>query len=156
MEIMKNPGIAIDHIRLIKSHVEMVAPDGKREFNLKLEGLGRFESKDGKELTLHAAFDVMHGVEKPLFKFTCEFIAKYVRREETSMDWKDFSSAMALAHIIPYLREYVSNITNRLPAPVLMLDPINTHAMIADFEERSRRVAASNTSGKPSVPADEG
>ena len=46
---------------------------------------------------------------------------------------------MALTHIIPYLREYVSHTTNRLPAPVLMLDPTNTEAMIADYVERKRR-----------------
>ncbi len=101
--------------------------------------LTRFESADGKALDLFAGFDVMHGVEKPLFKFTCEFMARYTRRDDADMPWKEFSSAMALAHIIPYLREYVSNTTNRLPTPVLMLDPINTYNMIADFEERDKQ-----------------
>ena len=55
------------------------------------------------------------------------------------MQWKDFSLAMALAHIVPYLREYVSNMTNRLPVPVLLLDPINTSAMVADYEQRKRQ-----------------
>lgn len=152
METLKDPGIAIEHIRLLKSHVEMANADGKREFNLRLIGLGRFESEDGKALDLYAAFDVMHGVEKPLFKFTCEFIARYTRRDNASMEWKAFTSPTALAHIIPYLREYVSNITNRLPVPVLMLNPVNTHAMIADYEQRKRRSEEAKAAQAPQQP----
>ena len=142
METLKDPGIAIEQIRLIKSHVEIMQPDGKPEYNLGLTALDRIESDDGKNLDLLAAFDLMYGIENPLFKFTCQFIARYTRQDD-SMAWKDFTSAIALAHIIPYLREFVSNITNRLPAPVLMLNPINTHAMVAEYEERKQRAEAS-------------
>ena len=153
METMKDPGIAIEHIRLLKSRVEMVNPDGKSEYNLHLIAFKRFETSDGKALDLHAAFDVMHGVEKPLFQFTCEFIAHYTRKDDASMAWNEFTSAMALAHIIPYLREYVSNITNRLPAPVLMLDPLNTHVMLADYEDRKRRAEEPKTDQTQQNPA---
>lgn len=152
MDIQKDPGIAIEQIRLIKSHVEMVNQGGKPEYSLCLTGLSRIESPDGKNLDLYAGFDMMHGIEKPVFKLTCQFIVRYTRRDD-SMAWKDFSSAIALAHIIPYLREYVSNITNRLPAPVLILDPINTHAMIAEYEERQKHIqearAAAQAPQKP-------
>ncbi|MDD2302122.1 MAG: hypothetical protein PHG30_06140 [Eubacteriales bacterium] len=139
MEKNKESGIVINQIRLMRSHIEFVNMDGPQKYNLRLVSLTRFESADGKALDLFAGFDVMHGVEKPLFKFTCEFVARYTRRDDADMPWKEFSSAMALAHIIPYLREYVSNTTNRLPTPVLMLDPINTYNMIADFEERDKQ-----------------
>ena len=135
----KDPGIAIQHVRLLKAHIEMVSAEGKPEYNLRLTGLRRFESQDGNFLDLLASFDVMHGVEKPLFKFTCDFIVRYERKSADSMPWKAFGSAMALAHVIPYLREFVSNMTNRLPAPVLLLDPINTHVMVEEFEQRSRQ-----------------
>lgn len=136
MDEQKNPGITIEHVQLLNARIEMANPEGKRKYNLRLTGLKRLESKDGKTIDLYASFDVMHGVESPLFNFTCDFIARYVRQGDESMAWSSFSSAMALAHIIPYLREFISNITNRLPAPVLMIDPINTIAMIEDYEKR--------------------
>ncbi len=145
MEQNQESGIVIDQIRLLRSHIEFVGMDGLREYNIRLVSLSRVESPDGKALDLFAGFDVMHGVEKPLFKFTCDFLARYTRRDDADMAWKEFSSAMALAHIIPYLREYVSNTTNRLPTPVLMLDPINTYNMIADFEERAKQAAQAKT-----------
>jgi len=148
METLKDPGIAIDQIRLVKSHVEMVANSkGKPEYNPCLTYLNRFESEDGKNLDLLASFDLMHGMENPLFKFTCQFVVRYTR-QDSSMVWKDFTSPVALAHIIPYLREYVSNITNRLPTPVLLLNPINTHAMIAEYEDRKRRAEQAKASAQ--------
>lgn len=150
MEPLKGPGIAIQHIRLLKAHIEMGNPEGRQEYNLRLVGLGRFESEDGKTLDLQAAFDLMYGIEKPLFNFTCVFIARYERKDDQAMQWRDFTSAMALAHIIPYLREFVSNMTNRLPAPVLMLVPLNTHAMIADYEHRRQQADQAKVKPTPS------
>ena len=121
----------------------MIDPKGECKYDLRLVRFDRQESEDGKILDIFAGFNVMHGVAKPLFKFTCDFIVQYVRHDDSSMAWKDFSSAMALAHIVPYLREYVSSTTARLPAPMLMLDPINTNAMIADYEGRKRRASES-------------
>ena len=139
MEAQKDPGITIEFIRLLRSHIEMTSLDGQQEYNLSLTALDRREPPDGKTCDLIATFNLMHGIEKPLFKFTCAFLARYTHRDDASMAWNDFTSAMALAHIIPYLREFVSNITNRLPAPVLMLSAVNTHAMIADYENRKRQ-----------------
>ena len=90
----------------------------------------------------------MNGIEAPLFRFTCEFAVRYERNGADSMQWRDFSSAIVLAHIVPYLREFVSNMTNRLPAPVLMLDPINTHLMVEVFE-RMKASAASKEESSP-------
>lgn len=146
VETFKGPGIALQEICLLRCSVEVVDPTSKPRYHLSLISLNRAESDDGKNLNLFAGFDVAHGVEKPFLNFTCQFVARYVRPNDACLPWKDFSSAVALAHIIPYLREFVSNITGRLPAPVLMLNPINTHAMVADFEKRKGQVAL------PSVP----
>lgn len=138
MEEHKQPGISIEFVKLLKANIEICDPKADKQYNLRLIGLKRHETNDGKALDLVAAFDVMHGVENPLFKFTCQFVARYEQQGAESMPWNEFSTATALAHIIPYLREFVSNMTNRLPAPVLMLDPINTNAMIADYEQRQK------------------
>lgn len=134
----KKPGISIKLVSLLKANIEICDPEAKKEYNLRLTDLKRTETEDAKFLDIVAAFDAMHGVENPIFNFTCQFVARYERQGEDSMPWKDFSSATALAHIIPYLREFISNMTNRLPAPVLMIDALNTSAMIADYEQRER------------------
>ena len=144
MATTTDPGIAIEQIRLLKSDVEMVNPDGKREYSLCIIGLSRIEPPGGNTLDFHVAFDLMHQIENPVFKFTCEFIARYTRRDDSSMTWENFTSPLAFAHVIPYLREYVSNITNRLPTSVVILKPMNTYAMIADYEQR-KALAVKNT-----------
>ena len=152
MDNTKDPGIAIQEIRLLRTHVEMVDPTGEPKYHLSLVGFARAESPDGKDLDLQAGFDVMHGVQKPPFRFTCEFVARYQRQSEQSMPWKDFSNAMALTHIIPYVREFVSNMTNRLPVRVLILPPINVFAMLADFDRRKAAAEQAKTAA-PANPA---
>jgi len=138
MEQQKEPGITIALIQLVSARVELKDPDGAREYNLVLTGLNRNEFEAGKYLDVQASFDMMYGLEKPLFNFTCSFFARYERHGEHSMSWEKFSSVMALTHLIPYLREFVSNITNRLPVPVLILPPTNVHMLLANFEEHKR------------------
>lgn len=76
----------------------------------------------------------MHGVPNPSLHLTCEYRVQYERLGDSPLPWADFSNAMALAHVIPYLREFISNMTNRLPFPVLIIPPINTYGMIKEYE----------------------
>ena len=50
------------------------------------------------------------------------------------MTWDEFKNSNAIAHIIPYLREFVSNMTNRMPIPILNLPPINTNLLVKNYE----------------------
>lgn len=138
MDKSKSPGIAIEEIRLIKSQITMGNPENEARYNLQLIQLDRSESEDGKYLNLFASFDLMHGMEKPLFSFTCSFVARYSRTDESNMTWSEFSDVMAVTHIIPYLREYISNMTTRLPAPVLMLNPINVHGLVSQYKANQK------------------
>lgn len=139
MEELEGPGISIAFIRLIKANVELGNPEGKREYNLRLVGFGRQISPDDKHLDILASFDLMCDVADPLFKLTCDFLARYQRQGTGGLPWEKFTPAMALAHIIPYLREFVSNTTSRLLVPVLMLTPFNTYQMFNDYENKSRK-----------------
>jgi hypothetical protein len=152
MENLKQPGIAIEEIRLIRAQVEVKNLEGDKRYSLRLLNIARVESPDGKALHCVFAFDVMHGIENPIFVFTCDFIARYTRRGEDSMAWNEFVTPIALAHVIPYLREFVSNITNRLPVPVLMLDPVNTAAMVAEYELRRAEAEKARPAQPPTAP----
>jgi preprotein translocase subunit SecB len=56
------------------------------------------------------------------------------------MKWEDFKDHVAIAHLIPYLREFVSNMTARLPLSVLMIPPINTSKMLEEFRDSKIQV----------------
>lgn len=131
----KNPGIFIEKVFLLKSSFEMVNPSGEQVYNLHLASYNikpvEDDSQAGKSLRMYEfSFDIMYKVENPLFNFLCDFAVIYSREDDAIMTWEEFSDSHALAHIIPYLREYVSNMTNRLPVPVLILPPINTASLL--------------------------
>jgi len=128
-------GIGIEDIRLLRARVEVADKDGERKFNLRLVALERKLSEDNKVLTVIASFDVTHLIAKPLFNFTCDLFARYRRYAEGGMPWEQFSTPMALAHMVPYLREFVSNMTSRMPIPTLMLPPVNTNKLFSGYEE---------------------
>ena len=80
------------------------------------------------------SFDVMDNVKDPVFKLKCKFMATY--QADNKEECNVLKEHVVVAHFIPYLREYVSNITNRMPGPTLMLDPINTIQLWNEYQER--------------------
>ena len=53
---------------------------------------------------------------------------------------------------IPYLREFVSNMTNRMPVPILCLPPVNAFAMVDDYEHRRKNTIPSVPPSAPVAP----
>ena len=151
MENLNDPGITILLIRLLRANIQLAVQDGKQEYNLVLTEYSRTEVENGKYLDVQAAFDLMHGLEKPLFKFTCLFAVRYQKDSDQSLPWEKFTPGTTLAHIIPYLREFASNMTNRLPVPVLILPPVNAHALFAAYEQR--RQAGTTAIPSPAKPS---
>lgn len=135
MDKNKNSGIEIELIRLVNAHVELV--DWKQPEPQYGLGLTKWQrDEDGDHLTVLAEFDLTQDVETPPFRFTCAFIARYSRTADANMLWPEFADPLALAHIIPYLREFVTNMTARLPVPPLMLPPVNAGLLLAAYQAR--------------------
>lgn len=153
MNVKKNPGITIQDIRLLRANLSVGNMDAKSDYSLRLTHLDREEHDEGKSLVVIAGFDLMHGIENPRINFDCTFAAVYERHGEDSMTWGKFSTPLALAHIVPYLREFVSNMTNRMPVPALVFSPLNTHMMVADYEKRQTE-KADEPSAQPSQLAE--
>src|ERR1022692_3070616 len=126
MDKAKSPGISIESVHLLECSVGDVNREGDLKFSLGITRFSRTLVSDGKVLAVTVSFDLMMGVEKPPCKFQCTFAATYTRPSEQNMTWEEFQDHVALAHIIPYVREFVSNITARLPLSVLMVPPVNT------------------------------
>lgn len=131
MDSTKEPGIILDKVVLLAAGIDY-KPQGKKKddgglpYCLALTKFIRSEEAEGKGLCVIAEFDLMHGVETPPLDFKATFYLEYKRLENASMAWSDFKNPMVLAHAIPYLREFVTNMTARMPVPALILDPVNT------------------------------
>lgn len=143
MDKTKNPGIRISGINLVRCELEMNRnpPD---KLNYCFEMVGYFREEHGNELIILAEFDLMFGIKNPPFSLTCSFGAKYSRTGESNMTWDDFNDVFIVAHILPYVREFISSVTLRLPVEPLIIPPTNAHLMVQKYRERE--------SGKKEIP----
>ncbi len=138
MNQTKELGISIEKIFLVKSEAEFVSTTAERNYNLELTTFSRAIEDDGKKLVVNAGFDLMSGIEKPMFRFTARYVAVYTKTEGDETAWNDFSDGNALSHIVPYLREYVSSVTIRMPIAPLYLRPLNCYALVEAFLARQK------------------
>ena len=146
MDKTKSPGIRFERIDLLECNVGHVNVEAKLAYNLSLVELTRQVTEKGDRLMVMMGFDLMKGIKEPPFSFHCLFLAHYAKdQQHPNMDWNEFTDAMALAHAMPFVRELLSNITNRLPLPVLMLSPVNVFELIEKYK------AAKESPGKPAA-----
>jgi hypothetical protein len=140
MEKAKDPLIAIEQIKLMEAHVALGGAEGSSQYNLALTAYKRLLSDDANRLTIVADFDVMYGIDNPKFRLEAKFLAQYNRKNDVDegLPWESFSDGMALAHVIPYLREFISNITGRMPLPPLYIRALNTYRLVEEFHKREK------------------
>ena len=143
MDQTKQPGISIARINLLDCECHLGDPpqEGALSFNLTLKHLERSIAEGDKVLNFVASFDLMSGIKNPVCQLTCTYLAVYTRPESANMNWAEFSNAMALTHLIPFLREFIVDMMSRMPIPVLILPPINVPAMIEQYTAQSRAPA---------------
>jgi hypothetical protein len=138
MDKAKSPGISIESVHLLRCTIGDVNPGGDLNFSLGITDFSRTIASDGRVLVVNVSFDLMQGVKNPPCKFQCTFVATYTRSVEPpneNMTWDEFKDHVAVAHLIPYVREFLSNMTARLPLSVLMLPPVNTHKLMAEYRQ---------------------
>ena len=133
MDKTKQPGIAFDRIDLFDCRIGNIEIKNELTYHLRLIKKNRSFSKDKKRMVALFGFDLMGGVENPPFEFKCSFVAHYSRAEDAAMSWEEFTDAMALTHIVPFVREFLSNMTNRMPMPTLILPPTNVFVLLEEF-----------------------
>jgi len=145
MDQTRDPGITIEKVNLIECTARVLDPDARLAFNLALVELTR--SEEGDLLVVAAKFDLMHEIEKPACLLQCSFVAAYARTEGSNMQWAEFSDAMAVMHMIPYVREFVSSVTLRMPIRELILPPTNVHFLLSRYHSRQSDKAAPQAAG---------
>lgn len=100
--------------------------------------LKHYESKElsrdnGFEYTAILTFNIMSRVRKPVMAFECSFALVYKGDEEGRKRLKEH---IVVAHSIPYLREFVSNVTMRSPLPALVIAPVNAPELWREYCEK--------------------
>jgi hypothetical protein len=135
MEESKSPGISIDQVILTECHLGGVDLAAALEYNLVLVRKERILGKDEKKLSYLLAFDLMQGMEKPPIRFTFAFLVQYSRDEKANMKWAEFTDAHALTHVLPFIREFVVNMTSRTIIPKLIIPPLNVYALLKAYEQ---------------------
>lgn len=135
MDKNHSPGIEIVHISLVECCLRDLNLANELQYNLGIEALERRVVSD-EQLVVQVAFDLMQDVKDAPYSFTCSFVAAYTRTEESSMTWDEFSNGLIVAHILPYVREFVSSVSLRLPVPPLVLPPINAFLLVENYDKR--------------------
>jgi hypothetical protein len=134
MDETKQPGITIEKINLLGCTARVIDLDAKLQYRLALTDLSRVENVNS--LIVIAKFDLMHGIENPPCSLKCTFMAAYACDEASNMKWAEFSDVMAVAHMIPYVREFVSSVTLRMPIRELIVPPTNVNVLVSEFRAR--------------------
>lgn len=130
----EKPGIGIENIWLMDCVAGIVDPNAKPTYRIGLLSLSRTISPDGLTLNAVACFDMMNGIEKPVCTLRCTFAAIYSRNSGSAMTWEEFTDVMAVTHMIPYVREFVSSVTLRMPLNALVLPPTNVHLLVDEWK----------------------
>jgi hypothetical protein len=105
-------------------------------------GLDSFERKENRStddgpitVSAKASFDLFDNVNKPGMLLMCSYEITYLCHDQE--DAKLIPDQVILAHLIPYLREHVTNLTAKSRFPVVYLDTVNTHMLMDKFRAKT-------------------
>lgn len=81
-------------------------------------------------------FDLMKGIEQPKFIFQVCYEIIYTAQKQT--DFEVIKKHVAIAHVIPYLRELASSLTVRANYQPLIIPPLNTLNLYNQYLETQK------------------
>ena len=134
----------IKTISLLGCEFHFLRFSNEYQYNLTLTDYVPEKGNNEEKLTLkvEAEFDLMAGVNNPIFSFKCRYIIFYTYDKEDEANV--LTPPVIIAHIISYLREFVSTLTARMPGQNHMFfDPVNTHHLWSRYEEAQKLISAS-------------
>ena len=151
MDPNKQPGIRFTGVDLLalKFAISGQMPD-RIPVSASLEIRSQL-SEDKKKLDLFLKTDMFGNIQeekKPPIELNFLLHGRFEGSDEANLSLQEFARHHAAAHLIPYVRELVANITARSILPTLNLGPINVIAMIdsgeASFEITAARKRTQN------------
>lgn len=137
--------IQFDRVVLLDCKVSDLDVSRELRYEVQITRLIRTPGPEGKSLKFLVGFDMLGGVPNPACTFRCTFEAGY--RCEAGENFESIKEHVAVAHLVPFVREFVWNVTSRMPIGALMIPPMNTHRMVEDYNARSSGSAESTPAG---------
>ena len=126
--------LELKKVELVSCQFELTA---KTETKYHL-ALSHFARKDRKGKTFCSktdiVFDLFDDVDSKA-KFTCGFYLEYGGDAEGAELLRDH---IIVAHAVPYLREFVCNMTMRSPLPKLIIPPVNAINLLKCYTEKHK------------------
>jgi len=136
MSSERQPGIRFTGVHLLR--IVFAIRGGPREDVGELHygpsfKVSRKISEDKRRLDLFLETDLFGGVpeeQKPPIEFNFVLHGQFEVAGEEHLSLEEFAEHQGPAHLFPYAREIIANITSRSPLPTLNLGPINVVALI--------------------------
>jgi len=124
----------------------------KFQYNVAITNLEKWKSPDEEIMGTKITFDVFKGIEdaNPQMEFELEIAYKWIGSE--SADWDSLKDHIILAHLIPYAREFISNITARFGTPPLQMAPVNTFQMLEEYRSSLKIETGEPAQGSDPTP----
>ncbi len=132
-------GLSIETIRLTSCKAEYIKAKEKLSFSFGVSDIQRDNNYMPNRMKISISFNVFDDKADPGLIFDCCYAVVYLKKKDSPFNWEEFDDALALAHIIPYVRELISNLTNRMPVPPLILPPYNTFSLVEEFKKKKRK-----------------
>jgi hypothetical protein len=150
MNGLNDSGVSLTQISLIDCRVGGLKSSNSRQYGVGITAFSRKEDENKMSMDIEVEFNLLHQVSDPTLEFTCTFSAEYKRSVDCQMQLNDLKDHIAIAHILPFLREFAFNVTGRLRGnPVLMIPPINTNLLLSDWKKRQEQTAAEFSDSRP-------
>ena len=142
MNGLNDSGVSLTQISLIDCRVGGLKPSNSRQYGVGITAFSRKEDENKMSMDIEVEFNLLHQVSDPTLEFNCTFSAEYKRSVDCQMQLSDLKDHIAIAHILPFLREFAFNVTGRLRgSPVLMIPPINAVLLLTDWKKRQEQTA---------------
>jgi len=134
--------VSLTQISLIDCRVGGLKSSQSRQYGVGITAFSRKENENKLSMDIEVGFNLLHQVSDPTLEFTCTFSAEYKRGVDSPTQLSDLKVHIAVAHILPFLREFAFNVTGRLRgSPALMIPPINASLLLADWKKRQEQTA---------------
>jgi hypothetical protein len=132
-----SPGrITSQQIHLIESHFAFQGGETHElKYGLALVDFTREINADRTKLSAILSFNAFHRIENPLVEATFRFRIIYTGDGDLEGVWGNLKDEIILAHCIPYVREFLSSMTTRMPVPPLVITMVNAYGMFRGFKE---------------------
>lgn len=130
-------GLKIENVLLMRCSADFIKPAEELHYTFTLSGMERQEEQPSpNRMVFGASFAVVNDKDDPGLKVECTFCVSYLKEANAKFEWKDLGDHLALAHILPFAREFISSVTNRMPVPPLIIPPFNTYALVEEYKRK--------------------